>query len=244
MPLSPSANHKSPFVISGAIAEMLPSTIKTAPIEMVKTKASQYGGQAAGKCCIDRSLCLRATGYHHRASALRPAKAYQAVLPHNSRLPRRFGRSCSINVSPYLRLSPHVKGGCFLSTPAARSHSRAGAGVAILGSASGLAYISFAPKEERDTLLALLARSGDPHDALARPDDGVPTFAAFASRRLRTAPPDPLWTILGVRREPNWRQSLPICFPFLRLPRIFRLKWLKKMVGATGIEPVTPTMST
>jgi hypothetical protein len=126
MPLSPSANHKSPFVISGAIAEMLPSTIKTAPIEMVKTKASQYGGQAAGKCCIDRSLCLRATGYHHRASALRPAKAYQAVLPHNSRLPRRFGRSCSINVSPYLRLSPHVKGGCFLSTPAARSHSRAG----------------------------------------------------------------------------------------------------------------------
>ena len=39
---------------------------------------------------------------------------------------------------------------------------------AILGSSSGLAYIAFAPEEERDALLALLARSSDPHDALAR----------------------------------------------------------------------------
>ena len=38
----------------------------------------------------------------------------------------------------------------------------------ILSSASGLAYISFLPKQEQDTLLALLARSSDPRDALAR----------------------------------------------------------------------------
>ncbi|MBV9247777.1 MAG: helix-turn-helix domain-containing protein [Acetobacteraceae bacterium] len=38
----------------------------------------------------------------------------------------------------------------------------------ILGSASGLAYIAFAPKGERETLLALLAQSSDPRDALAR----------------------------------------------------------------------------
>jgi DNA-binding IclR family transcriptional regulator len=38
----------------------------------------------------------------------------------------------------------------------------------ILGSSSGLAYIAFAPKEEQDALLALLARSSDSHDALAR----------------------------------------------------------------------------
>src|SRR5271163_4838968 len=38
----------------------------------------------------------------------------------------------------------------------------------ILGNSSGLAYIAFAPEEERDALLALLARSSDPHDALPR----------------------------------------------------------------------------
>ena len=38
----------------------------------------------------------------------------------------------------------------------------------ILASASGLAYIAFAPKEERQSLLALLAQSNDPYDAVAR----------------------------------------------------------------------------
>ena len=38
----------------------------------------------------------------------------------------------------------------------------------ILASASGLAYIAFARKEERQSLLALLARSDDPQDAIAR----------------------------------------------------------------------------
>jgi IclR family transcriptional regulator, mhp operon transcriptional activator len=38
----------------------------------------------------------------------------------------------------------------------------------MLVSATGLAYISFASREERETLLAMLARSNDPHDALAR----------------------------------------------------------------------------
>jgi hypothetical protein len=38
---------------------MLPSPIKTAPIEIVKTKASRHGGQAAGEVLIERSLSLR-----------------------------------------------------------------------------------------------------------------------------------------------------------------------------------------
>jgi len=53
----------------------------------------------------------------------------------------------------------------------------------ILGSASGLAYVSFAPKEERDTLLALLARSSDPHDALAR--DAAQVYRLVAATRRR-----------------------------------------------------------
>ncbi|MGE4480534.1 helix-turn-helix domain-containing protein [Acidocella sp.] len=38
----------------------------------------------------------------------------------------------------------------------------------LLGSASGLAYLAFAPREERETLLAMLARSKNPQDALAK----------------------------------------------------------------------------
>ncbi|MBV8358822.1 MAG: helix-turn-helix domain-containing protein, partial [Deltaproteobacteria bacterium] len=53
----------------------------------------------------------------------------------------------------------------------------------ILGSSSGLAYISFAPKEEREPLLALLARSSDPHDALARDAAQVSRLVVSTRRR-------------------------------------------------------------
>jgi IclR family mhp operon transcriptional activator len=53
----------------------------------------------------------------------------------------------------------------------------------ILGSASGLAYISFVPKGERDALLALLARSRDPHDALARDAARVSRLITATRRR-------------------------------------------------------------
>ena len=43
----------------------------------------------------------------------------------------------------------------------------------LLASSTGLAYISFAPTVEREALLAMLARSADPHDALARDADAV-----------------------------------------------------------------------
>ena len=53
----------------------------------------------------------------------------------------------------------------------------------ILGSASGLAYIAFAPKQERSTLLELLARSSDPNDALARSIEQVSSLLAATRRR-------------------------------------------------------------
>ena len=52
----------------------------------------------------------------------------------------------------------------------------------ILGNSSGLAYTAFAPEEERDALLALLARSSDPHDALAR-DPALASRLIAATRR-------------------------------------------------------------
>jgi len=53
--VSPGANHKLPFVISGTIAAMLPSTIKTAPFEVVKTKPANAAVRQR-KCFIDRNL--------------------------------------------------------------------------------------------------------------------------------------------------------------------------------------------
>jgi IclR family transcriptional regulator, mhp operon transcriptional activator len=53
----------------------------------------------------------------------------------------------------------------------------------ILGSASGLAYIAFAPKDEREVLLALLARSKDAHDALACDANRVSHLIAATRRR-------------------------------------------------------------
>ena len=53
----------------------------------------------------------------------------------------------------------------------------------VLGSSSGLAYIAFVPKPQRDALLTLLAGSGDPHDALAR--DALQVNRLLAATRRR-----------------------------------------------------------
>ncbi len=53
----------------------------------------------------------------------------------------------------------------------------------ILGSAAGLAYIAFAPADERRTLLDLLGRSGDPNDRPAQDAAGVARLLTAARRR-------------------------------------------------------------
>lgn len=53
----------------------------------------------------------------------------------------------------------------------------------VLGSASGLAYVSFASPDERAALLGMLAQSGDPHDALARDKAQVARLISATRRR-------------------------------------------------------------
>ena len=68
----------------------------------------------------------------------------------------------------------------------------------LLGSASGLAYIAFAPKQERDSLLALLGRSSDPHDALARdPAQVARLIAATRSRGYGLRQGGQIWPHTG-----------------------------------------------
>jgi len=66
--------------------------------------------------------------------------------------------------------------------PLSIDRNMVGQSLPILGSASGLAYIAFAPKPERQNLLALLARSDNPHDALAR-DRAQASRLILATRR-------------------------------------------------------------
>jgi IclR family mhp operon transcriptional activator len=64
-------------------------------------------------------------------------------------------------------------------------------------------YISFAPKEERETVLALLARSADPHDALARDPAQVSRLLLSTRRRgyaLRQG--GPIWPHTGALAMP------------------------------------------
>jgi len=67
--------------------------------------------------------------------------------------------------------------------PLSIDRNMAGQEMPILRSSSGLAYIAFAPAEERRTLLGLLARSGDPDDALARDPAQASRLIAATRRR-------------------------------------------------------------
>ena len=81
-------------------------------------------------------------------------------------LTRRTAWPCDVSTLDGLKMVIHET--THRIAPLSIDRNMVGQELPILGSASGLAYISFAPKEERNTLLALLARSSDPHDALAR----------------------------------------------------------------------------
>jgi IclR family mhp operon transcriptional activator len=96
-------------------------------------------------------------------------------------LTRRTAWPCDVSTLDGLKLVIHET--THRIAPLSIDRNMVGEELPILGSASGLAYISFAPKGERDALLALLARSSDPHDALAR--DAVQVSRLIAATRRR-----------------------------------------------------------
>jgi len=96
-------------------------------------------------------------------------------------LTRRISWPCDVSTLENLKMVIHDT--TRRIAPLSIDRNMVGQELPILGSASGLAYIAFAPKEERDTLLALLAQSGDPHDALARDLDQVSRLIAVTRRR-------------------------------------------------------------
>ncbi|MBS0562138.1 MAG: helix-turn-helix domain-containing protein [Proteobacteria bacterium] len=67
--------------------------------------------------------------------------------------------------------------------PLSIDRNMAGQELPILASSSGMAYIAFAPPQERAALLALLARSDDAADALARDPAQAARLIAATRRR-------------------------------------------------------------
>ncbi len=81
-------------------------------------------------------------------------------------LTRRISWPCDVCALRGLKMVIHET--THRVAPLSVDRNMVGEELPILSSASGLAYISFLPKEEQQTLLGLLARSSDPRDALAR----------------------------------------------------------------------------
>jgi IclR family transcriptional regulator, mhp operon transcriptional activator len=96
-------------------------------------------------------------------------------------LTRRISWPCDVTTLQGLRMVVHDT--THRIAPLSIDRNMVGQELPILSSASGLAYIAFTRREDREALLALLARSADPHDALARHVDQVSHLIA-TTRRL------------------------------------------------------------
>jgi IclR family mhp operon transcriptional activator len=101
--------------------------------------------------------------------------------PAVSELTRRISWPCDVSTLQGLKMVIHET--THRIAPLSIDRNMVGQELPILGSASGLAYISFAPKQERENLLALLARSTRPRDALAHDPAQVSRLIAATRRR-------------------------------------------------------------
>jgi IclR family transcriptional regulator, mhp operon transcriptional activator len=96
-------------------------------------------------------------------------------------LTRRISWPCDVSTLQSLKMVIHDT--THRIAPLSIDRNMVGQELPILKSASGLAYIAFARREERQALLALIARSSDPDDALARDADEVSQLIAATRRR-------------------------------------------------------------
>ena len=96
-------------------------------------------------------------------------------------LTRRTSWPCDVSTLQNLKMVIHES--THPIAPLSIDRSMVGQGMPILGSSAGLAYIAFAPKEEQQTLLAMLANSSDPHDVLAQDPEQVARLIAVTRRR-------------------------------------------------------------
>ena len=96
-------------------------------------------------------------------------------------LTRRISWPCDVTTLQGLKMV--IRDTTHPIAPLSIDRNMVGEELPILGSSSGLAYIAFVPAEERAALLGLLARSNDPHDALAHDPAQAARLIAATRRR-------------------------------------------------------------
>ena len=101
--------------------------------------------------------------------------------PALAELTGRISWPCDVSTLDGLRMVIHET--THRIAPLSIDRNMVGREMPVLGSSSGLAYIAFAPKPQRDALLSLLAGSDDPNDALARDTLQVTRLLATTRRR-------------------------------------------------------------
>ncbi len=101
--------------------------------------------------------------------------------PALAELTSRISWPCDVSTLDGLKMVIHET--THRIAPLSIDRNMVGRKMPVLGSSSGLAYIAFAPKPQRDALLNLLAGSDDPHDALARDTAQVTRLLASTRRR-------------------------------------------------------------
>ncbi len=96
-------------------------------------------------------------------------------------LTRRISWPCDVSTLEGMKMVIHDT--THRVAPLSIDRNMVGRELPLLACASGLAYISFAPAQEREALLAMLAKSSDPHDVLARNEVQVNRLIAATRRR-------------------------------------------------------------
>ena len=136
-----------------------------------------YIGRGAGDDCFRLQLKVRGLSEGFEDEQWISAIAGPAL----SELTRRISWPCDVCALEGLKMVIHETTHRF--APLSVDRNMVGEELPILMSASGLAYLAFLPKEEQATLLALLAKSADPHDALARDRAQVARLIEATRRR-------------------------------------------------------------
>lgn len=96
-------------------------------------------------------------------------------------LTRRISWPCDVCTLEGLKMVIHDT--THRVAPLSIDRNMVGRELPLLACASGLAYISFAPPQEREALLGMLTKSTDPHDALARNQAQVNRLITATRRR-------------------------------------------------------------
>jgi IclR family transcriptional regulator, mhp operon transcriptional activator len=161
----------------------------------------------------------------------------EIAVPALEDLTRRIAWPCDVSTLDGLKMVIHNT--THRLAPFSIDRNVVGRELPILESSPGRAFIAFAPKEEREALLNLLAQSNDPYDALARDPSQVAHLIASTRR-----------SGYGLRQGgPIWPHTGSLALPVRvgkRLLGCISIVWMARVISAKDgvsrcLEPLRET---